>query len=131
MKGLTLSFAAKGQAGKVNMMDNADIIPKFVDYNRLQRLRRHAAKHGLAVLRGCMTDSFTVATTGTDRLRGVRGLIDVPLDAVEAALPAPSPPAKREVTDVELDRLINRVGAARFRAALDRLTAPRAEFAAE
>jgi len=96
---------------------------------RLRRARRVAAKHGLAIVSSF--GALTVVTTMTDRPRSVHGLVGVPLDEIEAALPTPQRKAPRPVDDAGIDRLITRVGAERLLNRLDVLTRPQQLAAAE
>jgi hypothetical protein len=96
---------------------------------RLRRVRRVAAKHGLAIVSSF--GALTVVTTTTDRPRSVHGLVGVPLDEIEAALPIPKAAPKRELSDAEVDRLIGRVGPERLLSRLDALTRPPQLAAAE
>jgi hypothetical protein len=105
-----------------------------IDNNRLRRLRRRAGKHQLkikGVRRGriWVHGRFSLVTASTRPPRGVEGLTGVPLAWIENALP----PARQrhELTSSEVDALIQRIGADRALASIDRLTAPAQPIAAE
>jgi hypothetical protein len=101
---------------------------------RLQRLRRHAKRRGFRVLR--VFADFSLVTVRTEPPRAVCGLRGVDLEMIEAALrlpPTEASPAFKPVPlkDAEIDRIIERVGAAELLAGLDRMTGPAIRTAAE
>jgi len=91
---------------QINSFSQIDNEERRAASARLRRVRRIAARHGLGVVSSF--GALTIVTTMTDRPRSVHGLIGVPLEEIEKALP-PQLPAKHDLTKRELYREIERL----------------------